>query len=126
MAVQMLETSGGRVLEIVLTGRLTTEDYEFFVPHVERLIERHGKLRVLVDMRDFHGWDAGALWKDVKFDLKHFSDIDRLALVGDKKWEKGMAVFCKPFTTAEVRYYERERVEEAREWVREGVPADAT
>jgi hypothetical protein len=51
-------------------------------------------------MTDFHDWKAGALWQDIKFDLKHCTDIERLAMVGDKTWEKGMSVFCKPFTTA--------------------------
>jgi hypothetical protein len=28
----------------------------------------------------------------------------RLALVGDRKWEANMATFCKPFTSARIRY----------------------
>jgi hypothetical protein len=42
-------------------------------------------MRVLFDMSASHGWEAGALWEDIKFDIKHFADIDRLAMVGDKK-----------------------------------------
>jgi len=48
--------------------------------------------------------EAGALWEDVKFDLKHFADLERLAMVGDKKWQHGMAMFCTPFTQATIRY----------------------
>ena len=40
-------------------------------------------------MTGFQGWDAGAAWEDLKFDLKHFGDIERLAMVGDKKWQHG-------------------------------------
>jgi hypothetical protein len=29
-------------------------------------------------------------FEDIKFDLKHFADIERLALVGDRKWEAGI------------------------------------
>ena len=64
-------------------------------------------------MHDFHGWTLGAVWEDVKFDLRHFSHIERLALVGDTKWEAGMAMFCKPFTTAKVRYFDESKAEEA-------------
>ncbi len=46
------------------------------------------------------GWSAGAAWEDCKFDLKHFNHIERLAIVGETKWEKGMSVFCRPFMTA--------------------------
>jgi hypothetical protein len=43
------------VLLVQLSGKLTKEDYQHFVPAVERLIEQQGKLRLLVQMRDFHG-----------------------------------------------------------------------
>jgi hypothetical protein len=118
MSVDLLEQVEGKVLEVHITGKLSEEDYAEFVPKVEALIARHGKINVLVRMKDFHGWDAAALWEDIKFDARHFSDIERLALVGEKTWQKGMAVFCKPFTTAEVRYYEPDEEDRARAWVK--------
>src|SRR5947209_3637656 len=99
MSVELHEEAAGKVLAVTPTGKLTTADYERFVPEVERLIKQHGKLPLLVRMHDFHGWEAGALWQDLKFDRKHFADIERLALVGESKWESGMAAFCKPFTS---------------------------
>ena len=119
MAVQLTEKPSGRVLEVHLSGKLTHEDYERFGPEVEDQIKLHGKVRLLVEMIDFHGWQAGALWDDIKFDLKHFRDIDRLAIVGDKKWEHGMATFCKPFTSAKVRYFDAADEDEARAWLDE-------
>jgi hypothetical protein len=118
VAIAVNEQDGGSILEVRVTGTLTKEDYQHFVPEVERLIDRHGKLRVLFDMHDFHGWSAGALWEDIKFDMKHFRDIDRLALVGERKWEAGMAGFCRPFTTAAIRYFDRAAAEDARRWLR--------
>ena len=41
-------------------------------------------------------------------------------MVGETNWQHGMAVFCKPFTTATVRYFTDDKVEEARAWLREG------
>jgi hypothetical protein len=115
--VTLKEANGGKVLEIQLTGKLVKEDYEHFVPAVERLVKDHGKIRLLVEMHDFHGWTAGALWQDIKFDAKHFSQIERLAIVGETKWQQSMAVFCKPFTTATVRYFDRPAIDQAREWL---------
>jgi hypothetical protein len=116
-SVTLRETGEGKVLEIQLTGKLSNEDYAQFVPAVERLVKQHGKIRMLVEMHDFHGWTAGALWQDIKFDAKHFKDIERLAMVGEKKWQHGMAVFCKPFTAAKVRYFDRAFLDEARTWL---------
>src|SRR5215471_14969201 len=105
MAIKMEEKGGGKVVEIHLSGKLTKTDYEDFVPEVDWLINKHSKIRVLVDMADFHGWTPGALWEDIKFDAKHFSDIERIAMVGEKKWQKGMSQFCRPFTAAKIRYF---------------------
>jgi hypothetical protein len=114
-----VESQNGKVLQIEVQGRLTKEDYDLFIPEVERLIQRNGKLRILFDMHNFHGWSAGALWKDTTFDIRHFNDIERLALVGESKWQKRMAIFCRPFTTAKVRYFDRSRLAQARKWVEE-------
>ena len=117
MAIQLTEKKDGKVLEVQVSGKLMHEDYNHFVPMFERLVKQNGKIRVLFEMTDFHGWEGGALWDDIKFDLKHFSDIERLAMVGDKQWEKGMSVFCKPFTTAKIRYFDHAAIAEARAWV---------
>ena len=125
MSVDLHEEEGIKVLVLKMSGKLTKEDYRQFVPQVERLIKQHGKLRILCEMHDFHGWTAGALWEDIKFDLKHFTHIERLAIMGDKAWEHGMAVFCKPFTTAKIRYFDVSKAEEAREWIHADLPVGA-
>jgi SpoIIAA-like len=117
MTVKIKESDGGKVLEVRATGKLAKEDYEHFVPLAESLIAKHGKIRVLFEMHDFHGWEAGALWDDIKFDVKHFRDIERLSLVGESKWEKGMSVFCKPFTTAKIKYFDIKDIDQARTWL---------
>ena len=114
-----LESGGNNIVTVHLSGKLHKDDYEHFVPKMEGLIREHGKLRVLLEMHDFHGWDAGALWEDTKFDLKHFADIERLAFVGEKKWEKGMAQFCRPFTKAKIRYFDRSEEAGAEDWIKQ-------
>ena len=118
MAVELVESPDGRTLEIQVTGKLTKEDYEHFVPRTEELMQE-GKVKILMSMHDFSGWEMGALWEDIKFDIKHFGDIEKLALVGEKQWEKGMAMFCKPFTTAKVQYFDQSELDQARGWLAE-------
>jgi hypothetical protein len=121
MPIKFADENEGNVLAVHISGKLTKADYEHFVPEFERIVQQHGKLRVLFDMTDFHGWDAGALWEDIKFDIKHFTDIERLAMVGDKKWQHGMATFCKPFTKATIRYFDHADASEARKWLDESL-----
>ncbi len=119
MTVVLSEPAGGKIIEVKLSGKLHKDDYRHFAPAVDAAVEQHGKIRILVEMHDFHGWDAGALWEDIKFDMHHFRDIERLAIVGETKWEHGMATFCKPFTTAMIKYFDAHDAEAARRWIAE-------
>jgi len=119
MAIDLKEENGGKLLVVHVSGKLAAEDYEHFVPEFERLLELHGKLRVLFDMTGFHGWEIAALWDDIKFDFKHFADIERLAMIGETKWQQGMAIFCKPFSKAKIRYFDHDHAAEARSWLDE-------
>jgi len=109
----------GKILEVQVTGKLTKEAYQEFVPLLENMIGQYGKVRILFHMHDFHGWEAGALWEDIKFDMKHFKDIEQLAIVGESKWEQGMAMFCKPFTSAKIQYFDAAKIDDARAWIRQ-------
>lgn len=123
MALELIEgrttQTAGNVISMTITGKLEKEDYGIFVPEMERLIQEHGKIRLLMALVDFEGWSAGAAWEDTKFGVRHFNDLERLGIVGDRTWEKGMALFCKVFTTAKVRYFDHDELEEAKRWIRE-------
>ena len=46
----------------------------------------------------------------------YFSDIERRAMAGPNEWQKGMATFCRPFTTAPRRYFARAYADGVRTW----------
>jgi hypothetical protein len=118
MPIKLREQNGDKITVLDVSGTLEKADYQqHFAAHFDQLVKEHGKLRVLFDMTDFHGWNAGAMWEELKFDSTHATDMERIAAVGDKKWEEGMMKFCKPFTTAAVKYFDRAEIEAAREWL---------
>ena len=117
MSIQLNEENGGKVLVLHIIGKLATSDYEQFVPEFERLVRQHGKLRLWFDVTDFPGWNAGALWEDTKFADSRFSDIAKLAMVGEKSCQHGMAMFCKPFTRATIRYFDHAEGHRVRQWL---------
>jgi hypothetical protein len=119
--IETIQTSFPKTIGFRLSGRLHDEDYKSFVPTVESFLAAEGKARLFVEFDDFHGWDMRAVWDDTKFAFKHYSDFDRIAMVGDRRWEKWMAQVCKPFTKAKVRYFDASQVEDAWAWLREDV-----
>ena len=117
-SIEIQKEADGRVLFIAITGVLTKCDYEVFVPVIDGSIADHGSVRVLFDLVGFRGWTLGALWEDTKFGFTHLHGIERIAFIGDRKWEKGLAAFCRPFTDAEVRYFDLRFCDKAKAWLR--------
>jgi hypothetical protein len=113
----MIETLTGLPAHTVgfkLSGKLHDEDYKTFVPLVDAEIVSGGKINVLAQFHDFHGWDAKALWDDIKFSTTHCTKIRHIALVGEKSWEQWMAKVCKPFTMAKIRYFDASEIDAAK------------
>jgi hypothetical protein len=117
--IQVDPTPVGTIVTLKFREKLDRADYEMFVPMIESQMRSGSPIRLLVELHDFEGWTAGALWEDTKFAAKHFNDIERLAVVGESRWQKGITVFVKPFTSADVRYFEMQEIDKAREWIRE-------
>jgi hypothetical protein len=117
--IEMLSGLSANAVGFKLSGKLHDEDYKKFVPLVDDAIAKSGKVRVLAQFHDFHGWDLHALWDDIKFSTTHCTKIERIALVGDKAWEKWMAAVCKPFTMAKIRYFDAAQMDAAKAWLAE-------
>jgi hypothetical protein len=117
--IEEIKKDDGRILGFKLSGKLHDADYKVFVPAIEAAITAHGKVRLLAQFHDFHGWDMHALWDDIKFSTKHCADVERIALVGEKTWEKWMATVCKPFTMAKIRYFDSSELDPAWKWLEE-------
>lgn len=117
--IEQLKSDSPKVLGFKMSGKLHDEDYKQFVPLVDAAIARDGKVRLLAQFHDFHGWDMHALWDDIKFSTTHCAKIERIALVGDKTWEKWMAKVCKPFSTAKIKYFDAGEIAAAWAWLDE-------
>jgi hypothetical protein len=119
MPIQINEDNDGKIIAVHASGVLTKTDYEHFVPEFERLVRQHEHLHLLFDMTGFHGWEGSAFFEEIKFDFKHFADIERLAIIGDKKWHHVVVAICEPFTIATSRYFDHTEAAGARKWLAE-------
>jgi len=99
-------------IEIIMLGKLTHEDYQIFVPIVDKALKEAKKIEadLLVDMRDFKGWEFLAAWDDFKFGVKHRNAFDRMAIIGNKKWEEASSGMMSHLMKGKVKFFkEREK-----------------
>ncbi len=114
---EILPDSKGRRFHIKAVGQLTDADYKELMPKLAAAIKEFGPLRLLVDMESFEGWDLEAAWDDFIFGVRHWNDFERIALVGDKRWEELAAQVMDKLTRGEIRYFDLDKRGEAYAWI---------
>lgn len=119
--ITILPEPEGNVLLIEASARLTVKDYEeVFIPKIEQLIRQYGKIKIVFYLNDtFTGWEAGAVWDDAKFGLKHNQDVERVALVGGPRWVAWLTKVSALFLHAKVKTFDGTCLQEAIAWTKQ-------
>ena len=122
--LQLLDFTGENIIATRANDLLGIKDYEKIHPFIHNIISTGRKVRWYFEMDDVSGSDSTGFWEvciieidygNMKF--THSDDIETIAIVGDKKWEKCMLSIMKPFTKANLRYFELSEKEKAKEWI---------
>ena len=103
------------------SGTVTAADYEnVLVPDIEAAFAVNRKLRLLYHVAPgFESFQAGAMWDDAKLGFRHFSGWDRVALVTDVAWLRGLTSAMRFLVPAELRLFTDAQLEEAKAWIAE-------
>ena len=116
--IQILGQTSGNIIATKATEKLTEADYNKLIPILNNMLKQYSKFRWYFEMENFDGWELKAFWEDVKFDAKHASDFEKVAMVGENQWQEWMTDLMKPLTSAEVRYFDLSQKEEAVQWIK--------
>ncbi len=102
-------------------GQLTAADYEnVLIPDIEAAFALNRKLRMLFQLGDdFSGFDAGAMWDDVKLGFRHFSGWERVAVVTDIGWLRVMTTMFGFAAPCEFKLFGNAELDEAMRWISE-------
>jgi hypothetical protein len=105
------------VIGFEATGKLKAEDYsEVLLPAIERAASA-GEVRMVIEIRDFDGLSAGALWEDLKMGVEHLRSWKRIALITDVQWMSHMASMFGWMTPGEMKHFALEERSAALAWV---------
>jgi universal stress protein A len=114
---QEIPVNQEKIFAFRVTGKLTHADYQAFLPRLEALIEGDRRISLLVEFDGFRGWDLEAARDDFKFARAHPDAFERIAMVGENRWQRWMAVMAKPFIDGEVRYFAHDDIQAAWDWL---------
>ena len=106
--IQFLPQNDGNLVAIQFSGKLTHEEFETLEPMLDDQIDKDGgEICLLLDLREFDGYeDLHAMWEHFSVVRKHHGEVKRIALLGNKEWERRFAELAVRFVYADVGYFE--------------------
>ncbi len=116
------------VLGFTAKGKVTANDYEaVIIPAVEALFSRQSKVRFLYHLgEDFTGFEAAAVWDDMKLGLRHLAGWERVALVSDIEWIRAAVKVFGLAIPGQVRVFPNREFAEATRWITGSTPSART
>lgn len=116
--LEKLSESAGPVVGYKVVGKVTVDDYQKLEPEVQALVDQHDEVCLLIDLQEFAGEEVRAWLPDLKFGHRFHDKIDRLAIVGDKRWQKWLASLADPFYANDAEFFHPEETAKAWAWLR--------
>lgn len=117
--IEKLGDSSGNVVGYKCIGTITADDYKTLEPEVKALVEKQGNIRLLFDLSDFK-WEKMEAWlPDLRFGSEFRHEIEKMAIVGDKTWEKWVTHLAKPFYARDAKFFHSTEIDKAWAWLRE-------
>jgi len=115
--IEFLKETDGDLIATRVSEKLDADDMDKLLPVLKSAIEKFGQISWYYEMEGLQGWTPKGFWKDISFVAPNTNNFKKIAMVGEEKWEKRMTDLMKPFTAAEVRFYESSQKEEAKKWI---------
>ncbi len=82
------------------------------------MISKGKKIRLVVLLENFKGWEKSDVWGDVEFMMDHGDDIVRMAIVGDERWKEQVLIFVgKGLRKTEIEFFPPSSMKKAEDWV---------
>ncbi len=118
--IELLPESSDHILVVRLSGSVTFDDAQAFIPKAEEKLASGGPFRCFLDWQDFDGWEPDVESDRFLFRKSHRGDFKRIAIVGDVKWEEERARLAE-VVDCKVRLFDPGKREKAWKWLRKGL-----
>lgn len=117
--IELIPNLPDPVLGIRAEGKVTSSDYiSVFVPAVKEKLSKNAKIRLLYHLgEDFENYELAAIWEDIKMGIQHYTAWEKVAIITDVGWVRNMSIFFGHIIPGQVKVFNNNELEEAKQWV---------
>lgn len=109
--------SQGDVVTVRLLGKLEPSAYEGVNDEVDNVMSHSEHVRLVLDLREFDGWSSiSALGNHLSLVREHYRVPERIAVVGEKSWQKMAEKIMNKFVLAQSRFFDTSNYDDALKW----------
>src|SRR5437899_5703296 len=112
-----LEQHDGRLCVLRVGGELKKSELDAAQSEFVEIIAGAGTVKLLVLLENFSGWERGEQWGDTDFFFSHRNDFEKIAVVGNPRWEAQVLAFTGAgLRKGLVKFFPETAESEARPW----------
>ena len=116
MSAEIVSNAEG-ILTIKVSGKVAQPELAAAQKSATEILKKQGPSRLLVLAESFQGWGKGN-WGDLSGQQAIDSQVDRMAIVGEKQWEDLALLFTgKGFRRTAIEYFTPADLPKARAWL---------
>ena len=113
-----IEREEGNLRVLRITGLLRKSELDAALETEASQWELTTRVKVLVIVQDFKGWERGADWGDMTFFETHGDRVDKIAIVAGPQLEADLLMFAGAgFRRAPVKFFPESQLALARAWL---------
>lgn len=120
--MRIVEDGSDGLLVFEVDGKLTEEGATAVFSAFDRAVEKHGKVNLMIRVKEYEGFDLGLLGDESFMSSKFgaIGKIGRYAIVGAPGWIRGMVQMVGPLIPIDYRTFDASEDAEARAWAAAG------
>jgi hypothetical protein len=120
MPCEVIEKRAGH-LTVRVSGRLKRGELSQAEKAAMEMMRSGSKIRFLLLAENFEGWDRMGDWGELTFQSRFDKQIERIAIVGEKRWQQLAEAFVgKGLRSVDIRYFTPNQAALARAWIASG------
>jgi hypothetical protein len=107
----------GNTITVSLLGKLEPSAYDGIDHDLDNAMSNSSNVRLVLDLREFDGWSGlAALGNHLSLVREHHRIPERIAVVGDKAWQRLAEKVMSKFVNAEARFFDAAEYDAAVAW----------
>ena len=115
-----LEQHADRLCVLRIGGELKKSELDAAQSEFVEKIAGAGTVKLLVLLENFTGWERDEAWGDTDFFFSHRNDFERIAVVGNPRYEAQVLAFTGAgLRKGPVKFFSETGESEARAWLAE-------